>query len=166
MAMLPVNIEVCGDGLDIEPEQFRIYLALREAARMRLYANSPWLARDLNAMVQQYAAGISIDVSAIEDAVQNLDPADPESMNEMFSGSMFIPEPEGAQKAAIEQLETLLALAEGWVDLVVTEAAKPLESAPALREMINRRRAAAGPAEHDLGSVVGLDFSPRTLDDA
>src|SRR5699024_11496651 len=80
------------------------------------------------------AAGISIDVSAIEDAVQNLDPADPESMNEMFSGSMFIPEPEGAQKAAIEQLETLLALVEGWVDLVVTEAAKPLESASALRE--------------------------------
>src|SRR5690625_6105183 len=141
MAMIPVNIEEFGDGLSIEPEQIRIYLALREAARMRLYANSPWLARDLNAMVQQYAAGISIDISAIEDAVQTLDPMDPESMDQMFSGSMFIPEPEGAQKAAIEQLETLLALVEGWVDVVVTEAAKPLESADALREMINRRRA-------------------------
>ncbi len=166
MAMIPVNIEEFGDGLSIEPEQIRIYLALREAARMRLYANSPWLARDLTAMVQQYAAGISIDVSAIEDAVQTLDPMDPESMNQMFSGSMFIPEPEGAQKAAIEQLETLLALVEGWVDVVVTEAAKPLDSADALREMINRRRASGGPAEHAFGSLVGLDLRPRRLNDA
>lgn len=166
LAMVPVNIEEFGDGLAIEPDQVRIYLALREAARMRLYANSPWLARDLTAMVQQYAAGISIDVSAIEDAVQSIDPMDPESMNQMFSGSMFIPEPEGAQKAAIEQLETLLALVEGWVDVVVTEAAKPLESAEALREMINRRRAAGGPAEHAFGSLVGLDLRPRRLQDA
>jgi putative hydrolase len=164
--MLPVNIEEFGDGLDVDPEQIRIYLALREAARMRLYANSPWLARDLTAMVQQYAAGISIDVSAIEDAVQTLDPMDPESMNQMFSGSMFIPEPEGAQKAAIDQLETLLALVEGWVDVVVTEAAKPLASADALREMINRRRASGGPAEHAFGSLVGLDLRPRRLNDA
>src|SRR5690625_1088404 len=166
MAMIPVNIEEFGDGLSIEPEQIRIYLALREAARMRLYANSPWLARDLSAMVQQYAAGISIDVSAIEDAVQTLDPMDPESMNQMFSGSMCVPEPEGAQKAAIEQLEALLALVEGWVDVVVTEAAKPLESADALREMINRRRASGGPAEHAFGSLVGLDLRPRRLNDA
>src|SRR5690625_2012484 len=166
MAMVPVNIEEFGDGLDIEPEQVRIYVALREAARMRLYANSPWLARDLTAMVQQYAAGITIDVSATEDAVQTLDPLDPESMNQMFSSSMFIPEPEGAQKAAIEQLETLLALVEGWVDVVVTQAAKPLESADALREMINRRRASGGPAEHAFGSLVGLDLRPRRLNDA
>lgn len=166
LAMLPVNIEEFGDGLAIEPDQVRIYLALREAARMRLYANSPWLARDLTAMVEQYAAGISIDISAIEDAVQTLDPMDPESMNQMFSSSMFIPEPEGAQKAAIEQLETLLALVEGWVDVVVTEAAKPLESADALREMINRRRASGGPAEHAFGSLVGLDLRPRRLNDA
>lgn len=166
MAMLPVNIEEFGDGISVEPDQVRIYLALREAARMRLYANSPWLARDLTAMVQQYAAGINIDVSAIEDAVQTLDPTDPESMNQMFSGSMFIPEPEGAQKAAIEQLETLLALIEGWVDVVVTDAAKPLASATALREMINRRRAAGGPAEHAFGSLVGLDLRPRRLNDA
>lgn len=166
LAMLPVNVEEFGDGLAIEPDQVRIYLALREAARMRLYANSPWLARDLTAMVEQYAAGIGIDISAIEDAVQTLDPMDPESMNQMFSGSMFIPEPEGAQKAAIEQLETLLALVEGWVDVVVTEAAKPLESADALREMINRRRASGGPAEHAFGSLVGLDLRPRRLNDA
>src|SRR5699024_3515410 len=100
------------------------------------------------------------------DAVQHLDPTDPESMNQMFSGSMFIPEPEGAQKAAIDHLETLLALIEGWVDVVVTEAAKPLDSANALREMINRRRASGGPAEHAFGSLVGLDLRPRRLHDA
>src|SRR5690625_837028 len=138
MAMLPVNIEEFGDGISVEPDQVRIYLALREAARMRLFANSPWLARDLTAMVQQYAAGINIDVSAIEDAVQTLDPTDPESMNQMFSGSMFIPEPEGTQKAAIEQLETLLALIEGWGGVVVTDAARPMALTKGMCETHNR----------------------------
>ncbi|MDN6491044.1 MAG: zinc-dependent metalloprotease, partial [Yaniella sp.] len=96
----------------------------------------------------------------------HLDPTDPESMNQMFSGSMFIPEPEGAQKAAIDHLETLLALIEGWVDVVVTEASKPLESANALREMINRRRASGGPAEHAFGSLVGLYLRPGGVHDA
>src|SRR5690625_7570050 len=96
MARLPVKTEEFGDGISVEPEQIRIYLALREAARMRLYANSPWLARDLTAMVQQYAAGISIDVSALEDAVQTFDPMDPGARSQMIAGPLSIHEPGGA----------------------------------------------------------------------
>lgn len=166
LALLPVNIEEFGDGLQVPDDQIRIYLALREAARMRLFANSPWLERDLFAAVQQYATGLTIDMSSIEEAVQSVDPMDPESMQQVFSGGMFIPEPTGTQKAALEQLETTLALIEGWVDVVVTQAAEPLESATALRETINRRRATGGPAEHAFGSLVGLDLRPRRLREA
>lgn len=166
LALLPVNVEEFGDGLQVPAEQIRIYLALREAARMRLFAHSPWLERDLFAAVQQYATGLNIDMTSIEEAVQSVDPTDPESMQQVFSGNMFVPEPTGTQKAALDQLETTLALIEGWVDVVVTQAATPLESATALRETINRRRATGGPAEHAFGSLVGLDLRPRRLREA
>lgn len=166
LAMMPVNIEEFGDGLRVADNEIRIYLALREAARMRLFMSSPWLERDLMAAVQQYAAGISVDMSSIEDAVQSVDPMDPEAVNQVFSGSMFLSQPTGAQKAAVDQLETTLALIEGWVDVVVTEAAQPLESEAALRETMNRRRATGGPAEHAFGSLVGLDLRPRRLNEA
>ncbi|WGH83956.1 zinc-dependent metalloprotease [Auritidibacter ignavus] len=166
LVMLPVNVEEFGDGLQVPEDQIRIYLALREAARMRLFVHSPWLERDLMAAVQQYAAGLTIDLSSIEDAAQSVDPMNPESMQEVFSGRMLVPEPTGPQKAALEQLETTLAVIEGWVDVVTTQAAQALESEAALREMINRRRATGGPAEHAFGSLVGLDLRPRRLREA
>jgi putative hydrolase len=166
LAMVPVNIEEFGDGLQVADDQIRIYLALREVARMRLFVHSPWLERDLYAAIEQYAAGIHIDMSKIEDAARSIDPSHPESMQDAFSGVSFIPEPTGTQKAALDRLETTLALIEGWVDVVVTEAAKPLDAANALRETINRRRAAGGPAEHAFGTLVGLDLRPRRLREA
>ncbi|MEO9248981.1 zinc-dependent metalloprotease [Citricoccus nitrophenolicus] len=166
LAMVPVNIEEFGDGLEVPDDQIRIYLALREVARMRLFVHSPWLERDLYAAIEQYAAGVHIDMSKIEDAARAIDPSDPESMQEAFAGASFIPEPTGPQKAALERLELTLALIEGWVDVVVTEAAQPLDAANALRETINRRRATGGPAEHAFGTLVGLDLRPRRLREA
>ncbi len=166
LAMLPVNIEEFGDGLEVPDDQIRIYLALREVARMRLFVHSPWLERDLYAAIEQYASGVHIDMSKIEEAARSIDPSDPESMQEAFAGASFIPEPTGTQKAALERLELTLALIEGWVDVVVTEAAKPLDAANALRETINRRRAPGGPAEHAFGTLVGLDLRPRRLREA
>ncbi|HEX5560050.1 MAG TPA: zinc-dependent metalloprotease, partial [Nocardioidaceae bacterium] len=56
---------------------------------------------------------------------------------------------------------------EGWVDEVVDEAARhQLPHAAALRETMRRRRAAGGPAEHTLASLVGLELRPRRLRDA
>ena len=161
-----MNIEEFGDGLQVPDDQIRIYLALREAARMRLFMRSSWLERDLRSAIEQYATGIHIDVAGIEEAARSVDPMNPESMQEALSGGMFIPEPTGTQKAALERLELTLALIEGWVDVVVTEAARPLESNAALRETINRRRASGGPAEHAFGTLVGLDLRPRRLREA
>lgn len=163
LAMMPVNVEEFGDGLSVPDDQLRIYLALREVARMRLFLHSPWLERDLFAAIEQYAAGIRLDTDGIESAAANVDPMDPQSMQQVFDGRSFIAEPDATQRAALEQLELLLALVEGWVDVVVAEAAAPLDHAEALRETMNRRRASGGPAEHAFAALVGLELRPRRL---
>lgn len=163
LAMLPVNVEEFGDGLSVPDDQLRIYLALREVARMRLFRHSPWLERDLFAAIEQYAAGIRLDTAGIEEAAASVDPMDPESMQQVFVGRSFIAEPDATQRAALEQLELLLALVEGWVDVVVTAAAAPLDHAHALRETMNRRRASGGPAEQAFAALVGLELRPRRL---
>src|SRR5690606_37390638 len=62
------------------------------------------------------------------------------------------------------RLETLLALVEGWVDLVVADAiGDRLPGADALRETLRRRRASGGPAEQTFASLVGLELRPRRL---
>ena len=166
MALLPTNVRQFGEGLQVDAQEILLFLALREAARMRLFVRSPWLEQELFNAVAQYAAGIHIDMDRIEQAAAQIDPTNPEAMNEVLSEGLFTPERTGMQEAALRRIETTLALVEGWVDDVVSQAAAHLESLPALRETMNRRRASGGPAEHAFAALVGLELRPRRLRDA
>ncbi|MFF8259376.1 zinc-dependent metalloprotease [Streptomyces virginiae] len=166
-ALLPLNIAGFGKDLGVPSDEVRLYLALREAAHARLFAHVPWLRSHLFGAVEGYARGIKVDTSKLEDVVGQLDPSNPEQLQEALQGGMFQPEDTPEQKAALARLETALALVEGWVDAVVHEAAKPrLTSADAMRETMRRRRASGGPAEQTFATLIGLELRPRRLRDA
>ncbi|MDX2645820.1 zinc-dependent metalloprotease [Streptomyces sp. PA03-1a] len=166
-ALLPANVEAFGEGLSVPQDEVRLYLALREAAHQRLFAHVPWLRAHLFGAVEGYARGIKVDTAKLEDAVGQLDPSNPEALQDALQQGMFQPEDTPAQKAALARLETALALVEGWVDAVVHAAAAPhLPSAGALRETLRRRRASGGPAEQTFATLIGLELRPRRLRDA
>ena len=72
-----------------------------------------------------------------------------------------------AQTQALERLETLLALVEGWVQVVVTAAlGERIPGAAALGETLRRRRASGGPAEQTFATLVGLELRPRKMREA
>jgi len=165
-ALLPANVDAFAEGLEVPLEEVRLYLALRECAHARLFSQRPWLRAHVLGIVEAFAAGIRIDTDRIEEAVRSVDPTDPEALQQALSSGMLEPARTPEQDAALSRLETVLALVEGWVDHVVDAAAAPLPSAVALREVVRRRRAAGGPAEHTLSSLVGLELRPRRLRDA
>lgn len=167
VALLPANIAAFADGLEVDLPQVRLFLAVRESARVRLFADVPWLASQVLAAVESYAQDISIDTDAIEATVSRLDPSDLRAMQEALTGTLFTPTPSTAQQAALSRLETLLALIEGWVDVVTERAtAGHLPQASALGEAVRRRRASGGPAEQLFSQLVGLELRPRRLRDA
>ncbi|WP_153395716.1 zinc-dependent metalloprotease, partial [Ornithinicoccus halotolerans] len=145
VALLPHNVAEFADGLGLEAGEVHLYLAVREAARVRLFAGVPWLGPQLLTAVEDYARDITFNTAGIEEAMRTLDPQDPQAMQEALSGSLFSPEPSAAQRSAVNRLETYLALVEGWVDLVSERAAAPhLPSTGALAEAVRRRRATGG----------------------
>ena len=167
IAMLPANIGAFAEGLEVDLVEVRLYLAVREAARVRLFAEVAWLGPQLVAAVQSYARDISIDTEGIESALQSIDPADPEAMQSALASSLFTPEPSPAQRSALTQLETYLALVEGWVDVVADRATRShLPHTAALGEAVRRRRASGGAAEQVFSQLVGLELRPRRLRDA
>ncbi|MDQ1643499.1 MAG: hypothetical protein QOJ90_2850 [Actinomycetota bacterium] len=166
-ALLPANVDEFGSGLEVDIEQVRLYLALREAAHQRLFTHVPWLRAHLVDAVAAYARGITVDTSRLEEAMGRLDPTNPEALQEALTGGLFEPEDSPEQRAALARLETALALVEGWVDEVVDAAAGPhLPAASALRETVRRRRASGGPGEQTFASLVGLELRPRRLREA
>jgi putative hydrolase len=166
-ALVPENVAAFGAGLERPADEVRLYIALREAAHQRLFGHVPWLRQRLLDTVESYARGITIDMSAIESAMQSVDPMNPESVQEALTGGLFAPQQTPEQQVALRRLETLLALVEGWVDAVVTAAASDrMAGAEALREAMRRRRATGGPAEQTFATLVGLELRPRRLREA
>ena len=167
-ALLPANVRAFGEGLSVDEDEVRLFLAMREAAHHRLFAHVPWLRARLLGAVEDYARGITVDANALREAMPQIDPANPEALNEALSGAaLFQPEDTEQQKAALARLETVLALVEGWVATVVdTAAGDRLPQAGALAEAIRRRRATGGPAERTFATLVGLELRPRRLREA
>lgn len=166
-ALIPANVSALGEGLDLPIDEVRLYLALREAAAARLFAGAGWLRGHLLSAVDAYARGITIDVEHLEEAVRDLDPSDLDGLREKLSSGLFETRTTPEQDATLARLETLLALVEGWIDEVVHSAARgSLPHADQLREVIRRRRAAGGPAEHTFAALVGLQLRPRRLREA
>ncbi|MGH8776933.1 MAG: zinc-dependent metalloprotease [Jiangellaceae bacterium] len=166
-ALLPANVRAFGEGLGLDERDVTLYLALREAAHLRLFAHAPWLRSHLLSLVEEYARHVSVDTDRIESSLREIDPERPEAIQQALEGGLFDLPTTPEQKAALARLELALALVEGWVDDVVTQATGGrLPSAHSLREMVRRRRATGGPAEQTFATLVGLELRPRRLREA
>ncbi len=169
-ALSPAAIDAFADELELPRQEVVVFLAAREAAHLRLFSGAPWLRARFLATVEEYARGIRVDTSGLDDLAAGLDPSvlqDPAKLQEMLSGGAIGPKITNVNEAALGRLETLLALVEGWVDAVVTAAiGERLPSADKLREMWLRRRATGGAAEQAFSSLVGLELRPRLAREA
>jgi putative hydrolase len=88
-------------------------------------------------------------------------------MEQLLNQGIFEPKATPEQTAALERLETLLALIEGWVQTVVADAlGDRIPGTSALSETLRRRRATGGPAEQTFATLVGLELRPRKLREA
>src|SRR6202040_3552260 len=169
-ALMPEAIESLTEGLELPRSEIITFLAAREAAHHRLFSHVPWLASQLLNAVEAFAKGMKIDMSGIEDFAAGFNPAsltDPSQMEQLLNQGIFEPKATPEQTAALERLETLLALIEGWGQTVVADArGARIPGTSALSETLRRRRATGGPAEQTFATLVGLELRPRKLREA
>ncbi|WP_203800503.1 zinc-dependent metalloprotease [Mycobacterium heckeshornense] len=169
-ALLPEAIESFAAGLERPRSEILTFLAAREAAHHRLFSHVPWLASQLLGAVEAYAKGMNIDMAGIEELARDFNPAsltDPSAVEQLLNEGVFEPRATPEQTQALERLETLLALIDGWVQTVVTAAlGDRIPGAAAISETLRRRRATGGPAEQTFATLVGLELRPRKLREA
>lgn len=171
-AILPANLHEASKGLEVAPQEMLVYISAREAARQRLFKHVPWLVERLVSSVEEYAAGLEIDTSHIQEAMGNfqMDNPDPERLQDMINqmqGMDLSPRIGSRNANAVSRLETLLALVEGWVDVVVTQAlGERIPSTNAMNEAWRRRRATGGSAEQAFSKVVGIELGAPKVSEA
>lgn len=171
-ALLPGAISSISKDVSVPPQEVLVYIAAREAARQRLFKHVPWLVERLVSSVEEYALGLEIDTSHIEEATRdlNLESGDPAAMQDAISklqGMDLSPRITSRNAGAASRLETLLALVEGWVDVVVADAmGDRVPSTAALNEAWRRRRATGGSAEKAFSNVVGIELGAPKVSEA
>lgn len=165
-ALVPQNVDAFGAGLDIPIDEIRLSLAVRELAHARLFRHAKWLRLHLLTQITDFARGIRIDTDRLEELAADFDPQNPEELRAAMTSGALIPPKTDEQQAALARLETMLALIEGWVDVVTAAATARLPHADAIAETVRRRRAAGGPAESAFSTLVGLELRPRRLREA
>lgn len=171
-ALLPQNIQSASSGLDIPAQEVLVYVAARETARQRLFKHVPWLVERIVSSVEEYAIGLVIDTSHIEEAARelNLESGDPQAIQDAISklqGMDLSPRISSRNATAAARLETLLALVEGWVEYIVSEAlSERIPSTAAVAEAWARRRATGGSADQALSKVVGIELSAPKVAEA
>ena len=91
-ALLPSGVTAFGEGLSVDIGEVRLFLALREAAHHRLFGHVPWLRQHLLGAVEAYAAGITVDMNRLRDALPEMDMSNPEeALREALSGEGAVP---------------------------------------------------------------------------
>jgi putative hydrolase len=171
-ALLPANITAAGGELDVPGQELMVYIAARESARQRLYHHVPWLVERLVSSVEEYAAGLVIDTSHIEEATRELnlesgDPAAIQDAMQRLQGMDLSPRISSRNAQAVSRLETLLALVEGWVEYVVVQSmSERIPSTGAMTEAWRRRRATGGSAEQAFAKIVGIELAAPKVAEA
>lgn len=143
-----------------------IYLAAREAAHHRLFQHVPWLTERLILDVEEFAAGLTIDTSKLDEAAREFNPEmmqDPaamqEMMNRMQSQDIF-PEVVSTNAHARQRLETSLSLVEGWVDYVVgTALGSRIPEAALIGAAWQSFRTNGSPAMDNFTKTLGISLS-------
>lgn len=168
-ALVAVNVDAFAEGFDIPLDEVRQFVAVREAARARLFASVGWLRTRILEIISNYCEHTKVSVVGLERMMDQAGLDDPTQI-ESVSHALGIHIDHGASDAqdeAIDALQTLFALIEGWVEVVTVEAARPfLPHVEELNEILRRRRIADNPIDTMLRELIGVGLQPGNIAEA
>jgi putative hydrolase len=165
-AFVAQNLAQLVEDLEEESDQVYLYLVIRELAHARLFKQSKWLRDYTVNLITSYAREITIDNTRIVEISENFDPTDIGNIQKALETGALLAPRTPAQNIALERIETVLALIEGWVDCVTQRATTRLPRSAAIAEVVRRKRSAGGPAEKTFLTLIGLELRPRKLREA
>jgi putative hydrolase len=165
-AFVAQNLAQLVEDLEEESDQVYLFLVIRELAHARLFKQSKWLRDYTVNLITSYAREITIDNTRIVEISENFDPTDIGNIQKALETGALLAPRTPAQNIALERIETVLALIEGWVDCVTQRATTRLPRSAAIAEVVRRKRSAGGPAEKTFLTLIGLELRPRKLREA
>jgi putative hydrolase len=163
MVVVP-NLDEFGEAWSLPADDLRLWVCVHEVTHHAVLT-VPHVRERLDAMLRQYVAGFEPDSTSLEDRLSGIELTDPSSMAglqdalgdpEVLLGAIRSP----AQLAMLPQLESLVAVIEGYVDHIMDSIGGGLISSYGmLTEALRRRRVTADPSDRFVERLLGLELT-------
>ena len=156
LLLVAPNIRSVEHTLELEPRDFRLWVALHEETHRVQFGSVPWLADHL---LNEVGSLLSISDLSGDEVIARLSSA----VRSVGSGGSLVEALHGPeQQVVVDRLTALMSLLEGHADHVMDVAAPALiPSLPTIRARFDARRTSPGAIEGLIRRLLGLDAKLR-----
>lgn len=159
LLVVAANIEAFGEEWSLPADDLRLWICLSELTTHAVLG-VPHVRARLTDLLLEYAGAFSIEPTALESRLGDVDPTDPQALQQALGdpaallGAIQSP----AQQALLPRVEALVAAVVGYVDWVMdTVGASLIGSYGMLTEALRRRRVEAGEGDRFVEHLLGLE---------
>ncbi|MFI1191131.1 zinc-dependent metalloprotease [Streptomyces californicus] len=172
LLLVAPNIVHVERELDVDPHDFRLWVALHEETHRTQFTSVPWLRDHLQGEIQTFLDETDVDpmtfLERLREAAQSLSGGRPEGEQGESGGRSLVDIVQTpAQREVLGRLTAVMSLLEGHADYVMDGVGPGVVgSVSEIREKFQQRRAqGAGRLDQALRKLLGLDAKLRQYKD-
>ncbi|MFJ9027720.1 zinc-dependent metalloprotease [Streptomyces sp. NPDC102274] len=171
LLLVAPNIVHVERELDVEPHDFRLWVALHEETHRTQFTGVPWLRDHLQGEIQSFLDQTEVDpmtlLERLREAAQSLAGGRPEGEENEDGRSIVELVQTPGQREILGRLTAVMSLLEGHADFVMDGVGPAVvPSVAEIREKFQQRRArGAGRLDQALRKLLGLDAKLRQYRD-
>jgi coenzyme F420 biosynthesis associated uncharacterized protein len=162
LTLVAPNIVAAERSLEVDPQDFRLWVCLHEVTHRTQFAVAPWLHGHVQSQLREFLLASDLDASALlarfRQALSGLTAA-VRGENDL-SIIELVQTPE--QRVILDRLTGLMSLLEGHADVVMDLVGPSVvPSVTTIRERFERRRRDAGPLQRVLRRLLGIEMKMK-----
>ena len=158
LVMIARNVAEFGDEWSLPRDDLRLWLCLSDVTTHAVIG-VPHVRDRMWSLIEHHVSSFAIDMSSIEEAFADIDPMDPNALQEALGDptALLGSIQSEAKKALLPELSALVAVVVGYVDHIMDTVGESLiGSYGMLTEALHRRRVEAAAADTFVDNLLGM----------
>src|SRR4051794_33160374 len=154
------NVASFGEEWGLPRDDLRLWICLSEITTHAVLG-VPHVRERMQELLDRHVSSFSIDTTGIEQALESIDPTNPDALQEAFGDptALFASIQSEAKRSLLPELSALAAVIVGYVDHVMDSVGATLiGSYGMLTEALHRRRVEAAAADTFVENLLGLEL--------
>lgn len=152
------NIGSVQQELNLDPDDFRLWIALHETTHAYEFEANPWVREYFNSLLEEYFSYLSDDLTGFSSGLGGLRSLVERARSNMNNGDSWIESVMSSeQRALFNKLQALMSIIEGYSNYIMNAVGERLlPSYNTIKERIEQRSAQRTPIEQLFVRITGL----------